>query len=98
MSFYEANLVVLVLVNTALFYGQRRRTWSSAPTAPPDYQEKDDVPGELEADEHRHIAAAANSTGSEGFVKQYFVGHLLAFAGDWLQVRAPARDVPDSER
>ena len=84
-SFYESNLAALVLLNLALFYYQRRR--SSTKPSKPDYE--DLLAKELDLEEH---TTSDYDGGPKEFVKKYLVGHLLAFAGDWLQVsvhRAP---------
>lgn len=79
MSFYELNLAALVLLNIALFYHQRKR--ASAKSLKPDLDKE--LPKELDLEDS--ILSVAD-TGSKDFVKQYLFGHLLAFAGDWLQV------------
>lgn len=79
MSFYELNLVVLVLLNAALFYRQRSKPSAKSAKADPD--EKD--PNEFHPVDS---IISPVETGSKEFVKRYLIGHLLAFAGDWLQV------------
>lgn len=77
MAFYQTNLGVLVVLNTFLFYRQRR---SNRPIQ--------NVNSDLEedADEEPKEFAAEADTRVADFVKQYLAGHLLAFAADWLQV------------
>lgn len=77
MAFYGTNLGVLFILNSLLFYRQRR---SNRPT-----QNLDSEP-ENDADEEVKDFAAEPDTRVTDFVKQYLVGHLLAFAADWLQV------------
>lgn len=80
MSFYELNLVVLVLLNAVLFYRQRKRS-------PPKFT-KADLDEQTSKELHLGDSIiSAEDPGSYHFVKQYLIGHLLAFAGDWLQVR-----------
>ena len=83
MSFYELNLLVLVLINAGLFYRQRKRT-STKPTEPAHHDKA--LPEDLEAEDPL-LSTAAVETDYKDFVKRYLIGHLLAFAGDWLQVR-----------
>ncbi|KAH8775210.1 major facilitator superfamily transporter [Diaporthe sp. PMI_573] len=76
MAFYGTNLGVLFILNSLLFYRQRR---SNRPT-----QNLDSEP-ENDADEQVKDFAAEPDTRVTDFVKQYLAGHLLAFAADWLQ-------------
>lgn len=75
MTFYESNLAVLVLLNIALFYHQRRT--SSAKASKLDHEEG----------LTKELLTPDADKGPRTFVQQYLIGHLLAFAGDWLQVR-----------
>lgn len=79
MSFYELNLVVLVLLNAILFYRQRNRPAAKLPKPDPDEQ----ISKELRLGDS---VISAEDTESNHFVRRYLIGHLLAFAGDWLQV------------
>lgn len=71
MAFYEVNLGILVLLNGFIFYRQRSAASSKS------HQNK---LKSIESGSDRDGAAVRD------FVKIYLVGHLLAFAGDWLQV------------
>jgi hypothetical protein len=89
MVFYEVNLVVLVLLNVGLFYRQRMTSSTVVPKSSDDEELLKDF--ELEETAGEEIPLEPSSPGEDklaaSFVKQYLIGHLLAFAGDWLQVR-----------
>lgn len=77
MAFYQTNLGILVLVDAFLFYQQRRAKPTLVPQSDPDAETAELI------DEHKHENP---DVGVQGFLRVYLVGHLLAFAGDWLQV------------
>lgn len=89
MVFYEVNLVVLVLLNVVLFYRQRMTSSTVVLKSSDDEELLKDF--ELEETAGEDTPVEPSSPGEDrlaaSFVKQYLIGHLLAFAGDWLQVR-----------
>lgn len=78
MAFYQTNLGILVLVDAFLFYQQRKAKSALVSEPIPDAETAESI------DEHKHESP---DVGVRGFLRVYLVGHLLAFAGDWLQVR-----------
>ncbi|KAL1847698.1 hypothetical protein Daus18300_013865 [Diaporthe australafricana] len=76
MDFYKANLGVLIVLNTLLFY---RQTRSSKPIQVLNSDSEDD-----EYEDSKEFTAESDTRVSD-FEKQYLAGHLLAFAADWLQ-------------
>ncbi|KAF2152210.1 major facilitator superfamily transporter [Myriangium duriaei CBS 260.36] len=72
MSFYQGNLVCLLLVNAGLFWYQRRQKAASKAT--------EDSENLLDEKDLKGSAAAA-----AGFFQNYAIAFLLASAGDWLQ-------------
>lgn len=76
MAFYQTNLGVLVVLNALLFYRQRRSSKRARSLSRDPEDDEDDEP--------KDFVSEADTTVSD-FVKQYLVGHLLAFAADWLQ-------------
>lgn len=80
MSFYGVNLAVLIVLNSLLFYRERRST-KLAPVSNANLE--DDLDEEL-----KDFDVEPNTKVFD-FAKQYLVGHLLAYAADWLQVSRP---------
>ncbi|KAG8629773.1 hypothetical protein KVT40_001392 [Elsinoe batatas] len=74
MAFYEINLVVLVLINIALYI----RQWRTTPFPDTDH----DDGGEQRAGEAKW---QDNASRKASFVRTYLSAYLLATAGDWLQ-------------
>lgn len=82
MAFYEVNLCILGVINACIFYHQRRAGSASVQVSSKSEPEAGRADGEVVNDPNpvKYDASVRN------FVKTYLVGHLLAFAGDWLQV------------
>ncbi|KAG8163613.1 hypothetical protein KVR01_006910 [Diaporthe batatas] len=76
MSFYGVNLGVLIFLNSVLFYRERK----SKTTTPPSKVDLED-----DSDEELKDVDTEPGTGVFDFTRQYLVGHLLAYAADWLQ-------------
>lgn len=79
MSFYEINVALLVLLNVALYYRQSGRPATSTTELSID----EEISKALDPDDFEDSVPRSTIN---TFVKQYLTGHLLAFAGDWLQV------------
>jgi hypothetical protein len=81
MAFYELNVFVLIVVNVVLFLRQHERSKPQAPKPSID-EEISKVLNMEDSETEPQLPSGA----AKIFVKQYLIGHLLAFAGDWLQV------------